>query len=132
MKCSTARVLIIYCGSLTHPHDLLELMQAKETGQPSTGCEGIQTRETTFQLMDALADSHSAPAEFPFCAPLSAWPQFFDCPGHKEPAGATLEGSSCFHEQCLEGIGELHTGTSSKWLSGVYYTIWDNLILESP
>lgn len=98
----------------------------------TTRCEGIQTRETTFHLMRALTDSHSAPAEFSFRAPLPAWPQFCDRPCHKEPAGAPGEGSRCFHEQDLEGIGELHMGTSSPGLSGVYQVIGDNLILEIP
>jgi 5-methyltetrahydropteroyltriglutamate--homocysteine methyltransferase len=34
MKRSTDRILTTHCGSLARPHDLLELMQAKETGQP--------------------------------------------------------------------------------------------------
>ena len=34
MKRSTDRILTTYCGSLARPHDLLELIQAKETGQP--------------------------------------------------------------------------------------------------
>ena len=34
MKRSTERILTTHCGSLARPHDLLELMQAKETGQP--------------------------------------------------------------------------------------------------
>jgi 5-methyltetrahydropteroyltriglutamate--homocysteine methyltransferase len=34
MKRSTDRILTTHGGSLARPHDLLELMQAKETGQP--------------------------------------------------------------------------------------------------
>jgi hypothetical protein len=37
----------------------------------ATGRKGIQTGETTRSLMGALADCHTAPAEFTFCAPLS-------------------------------------------------------------
>ena len=39
----------------------------------TTGSKGIQTRETTLQLMHALPDGHPAPAECPFRVPLSAW-----------------------------------------------------------
>jgi len=77
-------------------------------GLTPTGGKGIQTRETTFQLMGALTDSHPAPAEFPFRASLAAWSQFFDCPGHKEPTGAAFEGASCVYEECLKRIGEFH------------------------
>jgi hypothetical protein len=96
------------------------------------GCEGIETRETTFQGLGALADGHPAPAACMFRASLPAWPQFFDCTCHKEPARAPFEGPRCVHDQCLEGIGTLHRDTSSKELSGVYQEIWENLILESP
>jgi 5-methyltetrahydropteroyltriglutamate--homocysteine methyltransferase len=34
MKCSTERILTTHCGSLARPHDLLENMRAKESGQP--------------------------------------------------------------------------------------------------
>jgi 5-methyltetrahydropteroyltriglutamate--homocysteine methyltransferase len=34
MKCSTERILTTHCGSLARPHDLLEIMRAKESGQP--------------------------------------------------------------------------------------------------
>ena len=36
----------------------------------ATGREGIQTRETTLQLMGTLPESHPAPAQCTFCAPL--------------------------------------------------------------
>lgn len=36
----------------------------------ATGREGIQTDETALQLMRALAESDTAPAEGTFCAPL--------------------------------------------------------------
>jgi hypothetical protein len=62
-------------------------------GLTPTGGKGIQTREATFQRMGALTEGHSAPAQFPCRAPLSAWTQGFDCPGHKEPTGAACEGS---------------------------------------
>ena len=34
MKRSTARILTTHCGSLARPQDLLEIMRAKESGQP--------------------------------------------------------------------------------------------------
>src|SRR4030095_7254892 len=39
----------------------------------TTGRTGIETPDPALQLMAALADSHTAPAEFTFCAPLSAY-----------------------------------------------------------
>ena len=101
-------------------------------GLTTTGGKGIETRETTFQLIGALTDGHPAPAAFTFRAPLSAWSQAFDCTGHQEPPGAAFEGASCVQAECLKGIGEFHMSTASKGLSGAYHIIWDNLILESP
>jgi hypothetical protein len=44
-------------------------------GHTLTGGKGIQTREATFQRMDALTDGHPAPAQFPRHTPLSACPR---------------------------------------------------------
>jgi hypothetical protein len=81
---------------------------------PATGREGIQTDETALQLMGALADGYTAPAEFTFCAPLAARAEFFDGACHKDSAGTACEGPRCVHEQGFEGIRALHRGTSSK------------------
>jgi hypothetical protein len=58
---------------------------------PATGREGIQTGETTFQLMGALADGHPTPAEGTFGAPLPARAQFFDGTCHEEPTGTAVQ-----------------------------------------
>src|SRR5262249_48015341 len=116
-----------------------EGLQLVQQGRPvgfhrltATGSKGIQTCATTCQLRQALTDSHSAPAERTFRVSLSAWSQFLHGTGQKEPTGAALERASCFHEECLKGIGKLHMDTSSKGLSGAYHISWHNLILESP
>ncbi len=51
MKHSTERILTTHCGSLARPHDLLELMRAKEHGQPYDR-EGFAGR-----VRNAVADS---------------------------------------------------------------------------
>ena len=86
---------------------------------PTTGRKGIKTREAAGQFMGTFADRHAAPAKVAFRAPLPTWPQLFDRTCHKEPASATFEGLSCFHEQGLEGIGSFHIETSSMQLAGV-------------
>src|SRR5262249_50344830 len=98
----------------------------------TTGSKSIQTRETTVQLLGTLTDGPPTPAERTFCVPLAAWAPFFHGTGHKEPTGAAIEGSSCVHEECLQGISKLHISISSQGLSGAYHISWDNLILESP
>ncbi len=49
MKRSTERILTTHCRSLARPHDLLELMQAKETGQPYNR-EGFRRRVRSARL----------------------------------------------------------------------------------
>ncbi len=49
MKRSTERILTTHCRSLARPHDLLELMQAKETGQPYDH-EGFRRRVRSARL----------------------------------------------------------------------------------
>jgi len=39
----------------------------------TTGRKGIETPEAALQLLAAFADSHTAPAECTFCAPLPAY-----------------------------------------------------------
>ncbi len=49
MKRSTERILMTHCGNLARPHDLLELMQATETGQPYDH-EGFRRRVRSARL----------------------------------------------------------------------------------
>src|SRR5262249_43595008 len=56
----------------------------------TTGRKGIETPEPALQLIAAFADSHTAPAEFAFCAPLPTYAQFFDRTRHTEPAGPSF------------------------------------------
>jgi len=78
-----------------------------------TGRKGIKAPKTALQFMQAFAERPTVPTQFAFCLPLAAWSQFFDRSCREEPARATLQGLGRVHEQCLERIGQLHTGTSS-------------------
>ena len=86
-----------------------------------TGCKGIKAPKTAVQFMQAFAECPPVPPQFAFRLPLAAWSQFFDRACHEESASAPLQGLGRVHEQCLERIGPLHTGTSSMRLSGVYH-----------
>jgi hypothetical protein len=79
----------------------------------TTGRKGIETPEPALQLMAAFADSHTAPTEFTFCAPLPTYAQFFDGTRHKEPAGTSFQGPGCINKEGLERVGQFHVGTSS-------------------
>ena len=79
----------------------------------STGRKGIKASKTALQFMQAFAECPTVPTQFAFRLPLAAWSQFFDRSCHEEPARATLQGLGRVNEQCLERIGQLHTGTSS-------------------
>ena len=57
MKRSIERLLTTHCGSLARPHDLLELMQAKETGE-AYDHEGFRRR-----VQSAVADIVQKPVE---------------------------------------------------------------------
>lgn len=78
-----------------------------------TGRNGIKAPKTAVQCMQAFAECPTVPTQCAFCLPLAAWSQFFDRSCHEEPARATLQGLGRVNEQCLESIGQLHTGTSS-------------------
>src|SRR5262249_39126488 len=97
-----------------------------------TGRKGIETPAPALQLMAAFADSHTAPAEFTFCAPLSAYAQFCDGTRHKEPAGTAFQRPGCVNKENLERVGQFHVETSSMGLSGGYHVSWESLILQSP
>jgi len=80
---------------------------------PTTGREGVQTGETTGELMQAFAKRPTIPAEFAFRTPLAAETSLFDGPCHEDPAGTAFQSLGRVNEQCLESIGSFHEGPSS-------------------
>jgi hypothetical protein len=79
----------------------------------TSGCEGIETCEATLSLRCAFAKGASVPPQCALRTTLAAWPQLFDRPRHKAPAGAPFEGLSGLHEQGFERVGSFHRGPSS-------------------
>jgi hypothetical protein len=72
---------------------------------PPTGREGVQTGETTGELMHAFPKRPTIPAAFAFHTPLAAATALFDGPCHAEPAGAAFQSLGRVNEQGLESIG---------------------------
>jgi len=78
----------------------------------TSGRASIETRKAALSLMRAFAKGAPVPTQCAFRATLTPWPQFFDGPRPKEPAGAPLERLGGLEEQSFERVGELHTDTS--------------------
>ncbi len=87
------------------------------------GRKGIKAGEPAFQLVGPFANSHPAPPEFAFRAPLPPGTEFFDGAGHKQPSGTALERLRRLNKQRLDRSREVHGKSSHTYLLGVYHIL---------